>query len=177
MNKCTIKKQRGAETLEFLVVFLMFLMLLMGVFESARALYVWNALAEATRRGARMAVVCPFDSASQEIIKKVATFDVIDGNLNSSPVVKGLTTDAFDITYYDSNGDVVDVTGKWEDVNGLVEFASVEVNNNYKFKFFIPGMSFLEESVPTFKTILFSESDGMIPHNLGEPEITPSCKF
>jgi hypothetical protein len=43
---------------EFAIVSTVFLMLLLGAIEMSRLLWTWNAAVEATRRGARLAVVC-----------------------------------------------------------------------------------------------------------------------
>lgn len=170
--KSPLKSQSGAETLEFLVVFLMFMIFIMTVFDFARALYVWNALAEATRRGARMAAVCPIDSASQEIVKNVATFDTLNGSLGTSPVVKGLTSSAFDIVYYD--GDFNPTT----DIK-VINFVEVSLNNNYQFQFIIPFMQGPVDQMPTFKTTLYAESLGAIPFYPGDTPPNPSlsCNF
>lgn len=53
-----LKLQRGATAVEFALVFLMFLMFALGILDFARMLYTWNAAVEATRAGARFAVVC-----------------------------------------------------------------------------------------------------------------------
>jgi Flp pilus assembly pilin Flp len=50
--------QRGAAAIEFAIVSAVFFMLLLGAIEMGRLLWTWNAAAEATRLGARMAVVC-----------------------------------------------------------------------------------------------------------------------
>ncbi len=175
--KHSLKKQQGAETLEFLVVFLMFLMLLMTVFECARGLYVWNSLVEATRRGARMAVICPtFDADSNDIVRRVATFDTVDAGtaLGTSPVVKGLTTNAFDIIYYDAAGAEVTDATKIDSI----AFISVELNENYQFQFIIPAFNRFVNP-PEFRTTLYAESKGVIPYYPGEtaPDPLLSCNF
>jgi Flp pilus assembly protein TadG len=55
------KAQRGAAAVEFALVAVVFFMLLIGIVEMGRVLFTWNAAAEATRYGARVAVVCPKD--------------------------------------------------------------------------------------------------------------------
>lgn len=47
----------GAAAIEFALVLTAFLLLLLGIIEMGRALFTFNSAAEATRRGARMAVV------------------------------------------------------------------------------------------------------------------------
>lgn len=52
------RAQYGATTVEFSLVLLVFLMFLLGVTDFSRMLFAWNAATEATRLGARYAVVC-----------------------------------------------------------------------------------------------------------------------
>lgn len=58
------KNQRGAAAVEFALVAIVFFMLLIGIVEMGRVLFTWNAAAEATRYGARVAVVCPKGDAA-----------------------------------------------------------------------------------------------------------------
>lgn len=51
-------RQQGATAVEFALVLVMFLMFLLGILDFTRMLYTWNAATEATRFGARYAVVC-----------------------------------------------------------------------------------------------------------------------
>lgn len=76
-------RQRGATLVEFSLVLIVFLMFLLGVLDFARLLYTWNVTNEATRAGARYAVVCatPADSsrilaAMQQRVPQIATIDV-----------------------------------------------------------------------------------------------------
>jgi hypothetical protein len=52
------KAQLGAQTVELALTFLTFIVILVGVVELIRALWMWTILGEATRRGARVAAVC-----------------------------------------------------------------------------------------------------------------------
>lgn len=51
-------KQSGAVAVEFALIALIFFTLLFGVMEMSRVLFYMNTAAEATRLGARVAVVC-----------------------------------------------------------------------------------------------------------------------
>lgn len=62
----TWRQQAGAMIVEFALVLMIFLMALLGVMEFGRWLFTLNAAAEATRWGARLAVVC---GSSQEKIQ------------------------------------------------------------------------------------------------------------
>jgi hypothetical protein len=80
---------------------LMMFVVLFAVIEYGRALFVMNALTEASRRGARMAAVCPVGDSKPA---SVAVFDYGGGN---SAVVHGLTTSNVQIQYLDINGNVI----------------------------------------------------------------------
>jgi len=54
----------GATAIEFALVLIVFLMFLLAVVDFGRMLFTWNAATEATRAGARYAVVC--DSTANE---------------------------------------------------------------------------------------------------------------
>ena len=56
--------QRGAAAVEFAFVAIVFFTLLIGVVEMGRVLFTWNAAAEATRYGARVAVVCDLNDTA-----------------------------------------------------------------------------------------------------------------
>ena len=51
-------RSTGTTMVEFAFVAVVFFMLLLGIMDFGRMLFIWNAAAEATRWGARLAVVC-----------------------------------------------------------------------------------------------------------------------
>ena len=53
-----MRNQRGATVVEFALVLIIFLTFLLGILDFSRMLWTWNAANEATRWGARIAVVC-----------------------------------------------------------------------------------------------------------------------
>ncbi|MGZ3994930.1 MAG: TadE/TadG family type IV pilus assembly protein [Mucilaginibacter sp.] len=158
-------KQKGAETVEFAMIALLFFGVLFAIIEFSRALFVWNALSEATRRGARMAVICPYQSS---IPKQVAIFDVIDGSLGSSPIVIGLTPDMVSVRYLNQAGVV-------EANQSLIRFAEVKITG-YTHTLMIPlwGSTI---SAPEFKATLPTESLGAVPTYPGDPVRAPDCSF
>ena len=158
-------QQKGAETVEFAMIALLFFAVLFAVIEFSRALFVWNALTEATRRGARMAVICPYES---DIPAKVAIFDVIAGTLGTSPIIAGLTPDMVNVRYLDKDGEVTtDQT--------LIKFTEVSITG-YTHTLLIPvwGRSL---TAPPFTTTLPSESLGAVPTYPGGALIAPDCNF
>lgn len=56
-------RQRGVAAVEFALVAALFFTLLIGIMEMGRILFYWNSAAEATRLGARIAVVCDLNDA------------------------------------------------------------------------------------------------------------------
>ena len=56
-------RPRGVAAVEFALISALFFTSLFGVMEMGRMLWIWNAAVEATRLGARMAVVCDIDDA------------------------------------------------------------------------------------------------------------------
>lgn len=158
-------KQKGAETVEFAMIALLFFAVLFAIIEFSRVMFVWNALTEATRRGARMAVVCPYQSP---IPKQVAMFDVVGGSLGTSPIIAGLTSDMVNVRYLNQTGAV-------ETNLPLIKSAEVSITG-YIHTLLIPlwGSSF---PAPEFKTTLPAESLGAIPSYPGDPVNAPDCSF
>ncbi len=92
---------RGTTTVEFAIVGLLFFVVLFAVIEFGRAMFVMNTLAEGTRRGARLAVVCPVGDP------KPASAAVFDNAGNGSALVAGLTTANIQVQYLDANAAVI----------------------------------------------------------------------
>ncbi|WP_028214316.1 TadE/TadG family type IV pilus assembly protein [Paraburkholderia mimosarum] len=57
------RRQKGVAALEFVLVSTIFFTLLIGVMEMGRVLFYFNTAAEATRLGARVAVVCDINAS------------------------------------------------------------------------------------------------------------------
>ena len=57
------RRQTGVAAVEFALVSAIFFTMLLGVMEMGRLLWIWNAAVEATRLGARLAVVCDIGDA------------------------------------------------------------------------------------------------------------------
>lgn len=61
------ERERGSTVVEFALVLLLFFTFLLGIMDFARMLFTWNAATEATRAGARYAVVCD-DTGSEAAV-------------------------------------------------------------------------------------------------------------
>jgi len=65
------KRQSGATAVEFALVLIIFLTFLLGITDFSRMLFTWNAANEATRAGARFAVVCDDTGNSAQVLAKM----------------------------------------------------------------------------------------------------------
>ena len=146
------RRQTGVTAVEFAVVGMLLLIVLFGVFEVARAFYVFNALNEATRRGARMAAVCPINDPA---IGEIAIFNTSGGGTSSS-IISNLSTANIDVSYLDLNGvPVLDPIADFNDI-WYVRVAMVGFNHQMR----IPTL-FATFTSPDFQTTLPRESLGV----------------
>lgn len=67
------RTQRGSTAVEFALVAMILFMMIIGMMEVSRVLFTWNAANEATRFGARVAVVCTVGDKSL-VTKRMKTF-------------------------------------------------------------------------------------------------------
>lgn len=64
-------REGGATMIEFSLVLLIFLTFLLGITDFTRMLYTWNAASEATRSGARYAVVCDDTNKKANVLARM----------------------------------------------------------------------------------------------------------
>ena len=131
-------RQRGTAAVEFALIASLLFMLLFGVIEMGRLLWSWNAAVEATRYGARLAVVCDLSTSSQSLIKtKMITRLAV---LASSNIV---------ITYSPTTGGVACTAATCTSVNVAL--------TGYTYKTIIPFVP-LSLTLPAFGTTLRKEA-------------------
>lgn len=65
------KRQTGATTIEFSLSLIVFLTFLLGITDFSRMLFTWSAANEATRMGARYAVVCDDTGDKQRVLARM----------------------------------------------------------------------------------------------------------
>ncbi len=76
------RNQDGVAAVEFALVVILFLICIFGILEIARAMYMFNTLAEVTRRAASAASHTSFrDDAALELVRKRAVLDEASGRL------------------------------------------------------------------------------------------------
>jgi hypothetical protein len=146
------RDQTGTTTVEFAIVASVMFVLVFGVIEFGRALFVANALDESTRRGARLAAVCP---VGDPMPAQAAILAGADGVSMISP---DLTVANVAIAYLDVNGAPV--------ANPAINLAAIRYVRtsivNYQQQMLIPFImpSFL---MPSFAATLPAESLGYGP--------------
>jgi hypothetical protein len=145
-------RQRGLAAVEFAIVATVLFIVLFGVIEFGRALFVANALAEGTRRGARVAAICPVGDSRPA---QVAIF--ADGN-GVSGIAPNLSTTHVVVSYLDQAGTVLaDPMASYASIN-YVRVRIVGYTQQLLIPFAIP--SFL---MPQFSATLPIESLGYSP--------------
>jgi Flp pilus assembly protein TadG len=146
------RRQRGVAVVEFAIVGAIAIMMIFAVLEISRAIFVTNALTEATRRGARMAAVCPINDPA---IAQVATFTA-PGAGNASPFIRNLDTTDFVLEYLDRNGTAIgDPTANFN----LIRYVQLRVTN-FEHELLIPFAN-VTFTMPEFATRLPRESLGV----------------
>jgi Flp pilus assembly protein TadG len=134
---CT--SQSGAAIVEFAIAAVVFFSLLLGIMDFGRMLFTWNAAAEATRWGARIAVVCD----------KLTPNQVRD---RMRKILPGLTNANIVINWYNPAGTVNNACDK-------ASCKAVEVSlTGFNFTPISPFLPFGLSMVPDFRTYLLRES-------------------
>lgn len=133
------RAHRGTGIVEFAVVAVVFFMLLLGIMDFGRMLYTWNAAAEATRWGARLAVVC--DQLTPDQIRD-----------KMKKILPQLTDANIVINWYDPLGTVNNTCDR-------STCKAVEVSlAGLSFDAISPFTGFAQATVPDFRTYLPRES-------------------
>lgn len=156
------RNERGTSLLELAIAASIFFTALFGVLEFGRLLWVHNTLRDATRRGARYAVVRKNDAAGIAAVKNMVVYG--DPNANpatATPVASGLTTSNVQVDYVNFNG--IQLSAR----------ASVNIIN-YQFKFSVPLIGGTL-NMPAYRTSQTGESAGYVPCDIpsGNPPSAP----
>lgn len=152
-GKINRRNERGASVAEFSVVALFFFMIIFGIIEFGRLLYIHNALTDASRRGARYAVLHPLNDAcvTNAVIYGESHINTTTCAPTGPPLINGLTSANVVVTYQGSFG-----------MN--IGTATVKIQN-YRFNLSIPLIS-RTLTMPAYTTTLPAESAGVIPPDI-----------
>lgn len=155
---------RGASTVEFALVSLVFFMVLFGLIEVGRMAFTYNTLEEAVRRGARVGAVCPINHSG------IQTLTVGGRNDGTGYTLSGLTSEMVNVDYLGQTGAVV---GNPAANVADVFFVRVRISG-YQHRFLVPGLNRVFNG-PVFEAVLPVESLGAVPTGVGEATVAPQC--
>ncbi len=143
-----MKSQQGMYSVEFAIVGALFFILLFSVFEVGRLFFTWNVLTEASRRVARLAVVCDFDQDNHLVDNNAVLYALND----LTPLIPNFSDVNVTVNYLDKEG--ANSTG-WSDIH-LVRADIAD----YQHQFLVPFFN-LTLTSPNFTSILPRESLGV----------------
>jgi hypothetical protein len=175
------QRELGAAAVEFAFVVLVFFVLLLGIIEFGRFMYVWNTVQEVTRLAAREAVVSSFTNAEQDRVRRMAVFSIANSGNPSLPGAAEVSAAQIDIEYLNQLG--VPVSALPDDPAGNVEecldnssrcirFVQVRVceqgNGNQpcspvRYEPMVGLFNFLDIEIPASTVIMPAESLGYAP--------------
>jgi hypothetical protein len=166
------RKQQGLATVEFAIVGALMLLLLLAVIEFGRMVFIWNSATEATRRGVRVAVVCPVNDPA---IANITVFND-STTAGASNLLTGLSTSDVVIRYLKNDGSPADCSGcNCDDSCGdsqFVDIKYVEVSiPNYQHTLLLPAPFNATVTMPPFTSTLPRESLGVVPG------VGPQCTY
>ena len=144
----TRSTERGGSLIEFTVVASVFFLMLVGIVAAGNLYYTHNALVEATRRGARYAVLHP--SGSTLAVQNVVVYGTDTPSDGATSLIYNLQPGNFNVQYSGLN----------------IAQGSVTVTiENYTFPFVLPT-STTSITMPPYRTTLTGESAGLIPPDI-----------
>ena len=152
----TRRSERGGSLIEFTVVATVFFMMLVGIVAAGNLYYTHNALVEATRRGARYAVLNP--TGSTAAVRNVVLYGTDTPAEGATPLVYNLQAANVTVCY---SGNNCNLTTPFNVAQGTV---TVTITG-YSFPFVLPT-STTSVTMPPYRTTLTGESAGFIPPDI-----------
>jgi len=162
-SKSSNKRERGASMVEFAIGGAFFFTVMFGVLELGRLLWVHNALVDATRRGARYAVLHPASSGNssnhkvQNVVVCGTEADCTKSNIDTTLAWTNVRVN------YSADYDVGKGTVTVTLVNDYTQ--PVGPNNRYIFSF-ITALVGTTLQLPNYTTTLTGESAGEVPPSI-----------
>jgi Flp pilus assembly protein TadG len=140
--------ERGGSLIEFTVVASVFFLMLVGIVAAGNLYYTHNALVEATRRGARYAVLHP--SGSTAAVQNVVVYGTDQPAGDAMSLIYNLRTTNVTVDYAGLN---------------LAQGTVTVTIENYSFPFVLPT-STTSITMPPYRTTLTGECAGFIPPDI-----------
>jgi len=148
------RKQKGQTLVEFALVALIFFVILFGLIEFARALWTWNTIVQATRAGARFAVVEAPTGADTEVKNYVV---YLNSAGTGTPVLPGLTVSNVTVEYLKLSTNPATVASTVSEKRSS-DVVQIRISG-YAFSFVVPILG-STVTLPPFTTTLPLEGLG-----------------
>lgn len=148
LNTIIRDNERGGSLIEFTVVAAVFFLMLVGIVAAGNLYYTHNALVEATRRGARYAVLNP--TGSRDAVRNVVMYGTDQPPEGATTLVYNLQPD--------------NITVDYQGLNVAQGRVTVTIEN-YTFPFVLPT-STTSITMPPYRTTLTGECAGFIPPDI-----------
>lgn len=164
------RSETGSTMAEFAIIAGVFFMMVIGIIEFARLLYTHNALTDATRRGARYAIVHPENAACvpNVVVYGEANIDPNTCAPSGAPLISGLT-DANVKVFWEGadldNDPSTPPTAFGMNLGTVTVSIGVAPATPYQFTLSIP---FFRQTLtmPPYATTMTAESAGTTPEDL-----------
>lgn len=153
----TKDNERGGSLIEFTVVAAVFFLMLVGIVAAGNLYYTHNALVEATRRGARYAVMHPTGSTTD--VQNVVVYGTTTPATGQTSLIYNLQTTNVEVCYR---------TTPTSSCGGQINVAQGTVTvsiTGYTFPFVLPTTT-TSITMPPYRTTLSGESAGFIPPDI-----------
>jgi Flp pilus assembly protein TadG len=148
--------ERGGSLIEFTVVASVFFMMLVGIVAAGNLYYTHNALVEATRRGARYAVLNPGGGATA--VQNVVIYGTPNPPSGATSLVYNLQPANVAVCY----SGTVNCPGQ---AFGVAAGSVTVLIQNYTFPFVLPTRT-TSITMPPYRTTVTGESAGFTPPNI-----------
>ena len=148
--------ERGGSLIEFTVVATVFFLMLVGIVAAGNLYYTHNALVEATRRGARYAVMHPVNSTTD--VQNVVVYGTTTPATGQRSLIYNLQTTHVTVCYSGATA----CPGQTMNVAQGTVTVSI---TGYTFPFVLPT-STTSVTMPPYRTTLSGESAGFIPPDI-----------
>lgn len=152
----TRNNERGGSLIEFTVVAAVFFLLLVGIVAAGNLYFTHNALVEATRRGARYAVLHPTGSTTD--VQNVVVYGTTTPTDGATSLIYNLQTTNVSVCYSGS-------TGCPGPAMNVAQGTVTVTITGYTFPFVLPT-STTSITMGTYRTTLSGESAGFIPPDI-----------
>lgn len=152
--------ERGGSLIEFTVVASVFFLMLVGIVAAGNLYYTHNALVDATRRGARYAVLNP--SGSTTAVQNVVIYGTDAPAEGATPLVYNLQPGNVTVCY--SGNDCNPSTSVNPAFNVAQGSVTVSITG-YTFPFVLPTNT-TSVTMPPYRTTMTGECAGFIPPDI-----------